>query len=192
MWLYLFWHAPRPGVATALYEQHVVTVHRRLLEAAGMAGLALTAETAHAPGLPWRPLDARARTYEDAYGVAHMGDLERLDRMAVDGAMRAVHDRAASLAADGQGGLYHVLGPTPPDRTALWSTWLAKPDCAPYAEFEAALCADAEGAGGVALRRTMVLSPGPEYLVRSVEPVTRVRAAGAVAVCRRAAVVSAR
>jgi hypothetical protein len=193
MWCYLFWHSPRPGVDPALYEQMLTTFQRRLATAAQGGGLSLTAETARAPGLPWRPLDARARTFEDAYWVEAMADLERLNRLAVEGAMRSSHDRAAILAAKGQGGLYELrFALRPPPVEAVWSTWLDKPEGATYDEFDAGLGAAAEAAGGFVLRRAMVLSPAPEYLVRSAEPVARWHEDRTATVCRRAPVGAAR
>ncbi len=184
MWLYLFWHTPRPEVEARAYEAMLLAFQARLTDAARAADLDLAAATARAPGLPWRPEEAVLRTYEDAYTVESMADLERLDRLAVEGAMRASHDSTAALAMAGQGGLYRALARAgAPDPAAVWSTWVRKPDGAAYPPFEAGLEARAAEAGGRVWRRTMVLSPAPEYLIRSVEPVAGV--AAVVAVCRR-------
>lgn len=184
MWLYLFWHSPAPSVARTAYETALGRFQERLAATARREGLALVAETARAPGLPWRPDAAAGDTYEDGYWVESLAALERLDHLAVAGAMRAVHDGAAALARAGQGGLYRSLSGPAPEPGAVWSTWLAKPGGAAYGEFEPALGARARAAGGIALRRTMVLSPAPEYLVRSPRPVALDWPA--VAVCRRA------
>ena len=125
-------------------------------------------------GLPWRP--GGTATYEDRYTVRSLADLERLERLAVEGAMGPSHGRVAAGAGDGQGGLYRTLagegvvaGP--------WATWLAKPDGVAYAAFEADLLAAAARVRGALLRRALVLSPAPEYLLVSARPPAPIAAA---------------
>src|SRR6185312_16054010 len=106
--------------------------------------------------------------FEDWYLVDDWPALGTLNDAAVRPPREDAHDAVAGLATNGAGGLYLLQHGTIDGRPAPWAGWLTKPQGAPYEEFEPALRAAVDRAGGGAvLRRQMVLGPAPEYAILS-------------------------
>ena len=83
----------------------------------------------------------------------------------------AAHDAAASLAASGTAGLYHLKLGTPP--TAPRSAqWFSKPAGLSYAQVFGAIEPALGAVGGSLWMRKMVLGPTPEFCVLAREPAT--------------------
>src|SRR3954453_14023970 len=87
MLAYVFWHAPRPGVAAGHYEARLGAFHAAL-RADPFEGLGPTATLA-LPAIPWL---GGAAGYEDWYLVEDFAALGRLNAAAVSGSHAAPHD----------------------------------------------------------------------------------------------------
>src|SRR5262245_30474042 len=101
MLAYVFWHWPRPGEDTGLYEERLALFHhvlaaRRLPGYLGSRAFRLGAD----PRLP-----AGRTGYQDWYLLAGSAALDALNEAAVDGPCRAHHDDVAGQAEGGLGGL---------------------------------------------------------------------------------------
>jgi hypothetical protein len=174
VWLYLLWHSPRAGIATAAYERRLRAYHAALATHAAAAGVNLIVDAARVGALPWRPPGGRRRASEAAYAVRQFADLDRLRVLAAAGPLGTPHDAVAVWSAHVQAGLYGLVG-TGLDGGAdgaqapLAVTWLVKPAGMPYALFEAAV-ATAAGGDHRLWRRALSLSPAPEYRLETPRP----------------------
>jgi hypothetical protein len=142
MLAYVFWHRPRRDVDVAVYEEAQRSFHESLEATSACFRLA---------ELPF----AARPGYEDWYLVEDWNGLGELSDAAIDAIRRPAHDRAASMAADGWGGVYAaVRGPAAiPDG----AVWFEKPPGEPSQEFVASLDHP------TVWRRQLVLSPAPEF-----------------------------
>ena len=161
MLAYLFWHEPRPEVQADRYVALLRAFHRAL--AAAPPPSFRRSWSVRLRAAPW---DAGPGTpFEDWYLVDDWAALGTLNDAAVRPPREDAHDAIAALATNAAGGLYAlqhggVEGP------AAWAGWVAKPDRMPYETFVPELVAAVDAAGGGAvLRRQLVLSPAPEYVV---------------------------
>jgi hypothetical protein len=160
MLAYLFWHEPSPGVDPDRYVALLRTFHAALRAApppSFVRSWSVRLEQAPWDGGPAQP-------FEDWYLVEDWAALGTLNDAAVRAPRGQAHDAIAALATNGRGGLYALQHGTL-DGSPAWAGWVAKPPGAPYAEFEPALRAAVDPAGGAVLRRQMVLGPAPEYAV---------------------------
>jgi hypothetical protein len=144
MLAYLFWHRPKPDSDVAAYEDAQRAFH---------AGLDVPSACFRLAELPFGG-DAG---YEDWYLIEDWQELGELNRAAVDPTRGPFHNRAASSAAMGWGGVYSLMrGPAAiPDGVE----WLDKRRGDPSDDFVAALPHDA------VWRRQLVLGPAPEFCV---------------------------
>jgi hypothetical protein len=144
MLAYVFWHRPKSGVDTAAYEEAQREFH---------TSLEVPSASFRLVTLPF----TGGSGYEDWYLVEHWAAVGVLNDAAVDATRRNHHDRAASLAADGWGGIYSLErgAGTIPDGVE----WLDKPRGEPSEEFIASLPQEA------VWRRQLVLGPAPEFCV---------------------------
>ena len=159
MLAYVFWHAPRAGVAARQYE----AAHREFhdtLGAAGVEGL-LGVRVLRAEAIPW--LEGTAG-YEDWHFLENSAALDALNLSAVSAARQYPHDRIAALAGSGTAGLYGLRTGTPV--TPAVAYWLSKPDGMGYAAFEASL-APLVAAGCALWGRRMTLGPTPEFCLHA-------------------------
>jgi hypothetical protein len=181
MLAYLFWHWPRPQVATGDYEVDLIAFHAALA-AEPPPGFQRSLTFSVGP-LPW--LGEPARGYEDWYVVTDSAALDPLDAAAVAGRRKIPHDRAARGAAGGAGGLYRLYGGDLDLTKARTATWLHKPEGLAYADFDAQVRAWIGGQTCCVWQRQMVLGPAREFCILSREVLTLPSAAEAlVAVCR--------
>jgi hypothetical protein len=160
MLAYLFWHEPGPGVDPDRYAALLRAFHAALRAApppSFVRSWSVRLEQAPWEGGPTQP-------FEDWYLVDDWAALGTLNEAAVRAPRGQAHDAIAALATNGRGGLYALQHGTL-DGAPGWAGWVAKPPGAPYAEFEPALRAAVDPAGGAVLRRQMVLGPAPEYAV---------------------------
>jgi hypothetical protein len=142
MLAYVFWHRPKAGVEAAEYED---------AQQAFQATLATPSACFRLAELPF----ATGGGYEDWYLVDDWAGIGELNDAAVDATRRGTHDQAASLAADGWGGVYELLQGAAEIPTGI--EWLDKPRGTPLDEFIALLPHQ-----GV-WRRQLVLGPAPEF-----------------------------
>jgi hypothetical protein len=168
MLAYLFWHQPRPDVDEDDYVARLQAFHDVLREAPprGLRG----SWSVRLRAAPWD--GGPEGLFEDWYLVDDWETLGGLNDAAVSAPRKEPHDTIAHMATNGRGGLYKVLAGSV-DGPAPWAGWLAKPEGAPYPEFNPEIQEAARSGGeGAVLRRQMVLGPAPEYLVLAERPAT--------------------
>jgi hypothetical protein len=173
---YVFWHAPREGVAADAYEHAQLAFHRSLARSrpAGLRCSALFAidETpwplrADGPGLAAGP----AVGYEDWYLLDDFTALGVLNEAAVGRGHRSAHDGAARRFGGGAGGLYALVegaraegGPLA-DRIgeANVAIWVARPLGAQRRALDELLGDGMDPRHASLWRRQLVLGPAPEF-----------------------------
>lgn len=159
MLAYVFWHWPRPGIASDDY----VTRQRAFHEALAARGpMALQASAIwRVTGAPWTPVSV---AYEDWYLLENSAGLDALNAAAVSDALREPHDAAASLAAGGMAALYTPSGPRVGLEPALdgsLAQWFSKPEGMRYGALYQRLGPRLDHLW----TRMMVLGPSPEFLL---------------------------
>jgi hypothetical protein len=143
MLAYLFWHEPAPGVDADRYVALLRDFHATLHAAPPPAFV--RSWSVRLDAAPWD--GGPAQPFEDWYLVDDWAALGTLNEAAVRAPRGPAHDAIKVLATNGAGGLYALLHGTlagPP----AWAGWVTKPAGAPYAEFEPALRAAVDPAGG--------------------------------------------
>jgi hypothetical protein len=163
---YVFWHRPRPHVATAHYEASLARFHETL--AAHPPQGFRASWRVQLDQAPW--LDAGGAAYEDWYMVDDWAALGRLDDAAVQGARRTPHDAVAAEAGSGTAGIYRrMLGA--PEPAGAHATWFGKPDGLAYADLGEALDGRLGGLDASLWQRQMTLGPTPEFCLLADAPV---------------------
>ncbi len=159
MLAYVFWHVPRPGVATREYEAAHREFHDVLWNAGitGLVGLRVFKLAA----VPW--LGGKAG-YEDWHLLEDSSALDVLNGAAISQARKRPHDRIAALAADGTAGLYGLRLGSLNEMTD--ASWLSKPVGMSYRDFEISLASEIK-AGGCLWGRRMTLGPTPEFCLHA-------------------------
>ena len=110
---YVFWHWRQASAERGAYES-AQQAFQRVLTASPSAGFVRSFSHA-VMGAPWANQGGEA--YEDWYLVRDAASLDPLEEAAVTAGRKAPHDAAASLAAAGTAGLYHLkLGGLPAAR----------------------------------------------------------------------------
>ncbi len=159
MLAYVFWHWPRPGIASDLYEQRQQAFHQELAER-GPTSLRAS-YIWRVMGAPWTPTSV---AYEDWYLLENSAGLDALNAAAVSDALRESHDAAASLAAGGFAALYTPAAPRvglEPSLEGGTEQWFAKPEGMRYSTLYSRLGPQLEGVW----TRMMVLGPTPEFVL---------------------------
>lgn len=149
MLAYLFWHRPQPDVDAAEYEEAQRNFH---------ASLQVESACFRVDRLPFDP----GPGYEDWYLVEDWQALGALNGAAVDVQHKPHHDRAATMTAEGWGGIYASL--QGPATLPAQARWLHKPRSQSTAEF----LAGTETSASI-WQRQLVLGPAPEFCVASEE-----------------------
>ena len=157
MLAYIFWHFPSEGVDVTAYERSLEGFHKALDEA-GAEGF-VRSRSFRIQGVPW--INDSAAAYADWYLVEGSFALDTLNDLAVSGARRDSHDRAAGWAAGGAGALYRLVEGEASLEAPAFETWLSKPRGTTYEDFYA--WARPAVAGGELWRRQMVLGPALEF-----------------------------
>lgn len=159
MLAYIFWHWPRPGVASDDYVARQLAFHEALA-ARGPAALEAS-YIWRVTGAPWTPTSV---AYEDWYLLENSAGLDALNAAAVSDSLREVHDAAAGLAAGGMAALYTPSGPRVGEEPALDGSvalWFNKPEAMRYG----ALYQRLRPRLSHLWTRMMVLGPSPEFLL---------------------------
>jgi hypothetical protein len=157
---YVFWHVRRAGVTAPEYEAAHGTFHDTLWAAPvqGLLGLRIH----RLADIPW--LTPGQGGYEDWHLLEDSAALDVLNGAAIARARLAVHDRIASMAANGTAGLYGLRSGAPIEPAVAY--WLAKPAGMKYAEFDDSL--EPFIARGCCLwGRRMTLGPTPEFCLHA-------------------------
>lgn len=164
---YVFWHWPRAGVDSMLYESAQREFHT-VLTAAPPPGF--LGSTCHAiVGAPWAAGGGPA--YEDWYLQENSAALDELNTAAVTAARRVPHDHLAGMVAGGTAGLYQLeLGGHLPSATT--AHWFGKPANWSYGRMTDAMRPLLEATGASLWMRRMVLGPTPEFCLRTHGPVS--------------------
>jgi hypothetical protein len=161
---YVFWHAPKEGVASPAYRDALSAFHRALNAhpPAGFRGSASFALSA----CPWLPA---GEAFEDWYLVEDFAALGVLNEAAVAGPRGEPHQRAAALAGPGTGGLY-LLNRAPSGSGVLslltaarWRWWFAKPEGRSYPDFHEELRTLPFLDRALVWQRQLTLGPALEY-----------------------------
>lgn len=159
MLAYIFWHWPRPGVASDDYVARQRAFHQAL---ASHGPTALEASYIwRVTGAPWTPVSV---AYEDWYLLENSAGLDALNTAAVSDALRTAHDAAANLAAGGMAALYTPSGPRvgmDPLLDGSLAQWFSKPEGMRYGALYQRLGPNIARVWS----RMMVLGPTPEFLL---------------------------
>ncbi len=159
MLAYIFWHWPRPGIASDDYLRRQLAFHQAL---ATRGPTALEASYIwRVTGAPWTPVSV---AYEDWYLLESSAGLDALNAAAISDSLREAHDAAASLSAGGMAGLYIPSGPRiglEPAVDGSLAQWFSKPEGVRYSALYQRLGSNL----GHLWSRMMVLGPTPEFLL---------------------------
>ncbi len=159
MLAYIFWHWPRPGIASDEYVARQRAFHQAL---AARGPIALRASYIwRVTGAPWTPVSV---AYEDWYLLESSAGLDALNAAAVSDSLREAHDAAASLSAGGMAALFTPAGPRVGVEPALdgsLAQWFSRPEAIRYGALYQQL--------GPRLAhlwtRMLTLGPAPEFLL---------------------------
>ena len=159
MLAYLFWHIPKPNVATADYEHDLLAFSGALsgLNCPGVRRIASFRTSA----VPWL---GDAPGYEDWITVDGAAALETLNERAVAGPMAAAHGAVAQRMGVGHGGVYYHLWGDMDPHVAERARWLSRPRGIEFRPVLEGITDTATGPVSV-WRRFMVLGPGWEFVV---------------------------
>jgi hypothetical protein len=163
---YVFWHWKRTEVASTDYEDRQRGFHAAL--AASPSPGFIDSFSVGVSNAPWT---AVSEAYEDWYLVQDFSALGVLNEAAVSGSRLHPHDVAASVAADGSGGLYGLKRGTA-SRRPRYAHWFGKPEGTSYPELFAQLAPIVDRVAGALWMRQMVLGPAREFCVHAAEPVS--------------------
>ena len=158
MLAYLFWHMPKPTVATADYERDLIAFSHALSDLNCRGVRRITSFRTSA--VPW--LD-NAAGYEDWVTIDSSSALETLNEQAVAGHMAAVHGTVAQQMGVGYGGVYYHLWGDMDPHVAERAQWLSRPRGIEFRPVLEAISDTAIGPVSV-WRRFMVLGPGSEFV----------------------------
>ncbi len=164
MLAYVFWHWPRPGIASDEYERRQRTFHAALAER-GPSAL-LQSYSWRVTGPSWTPVSI---AWEDWYLLADSAGLDALNSAAISDLLRDEHDAAASLASGGTAALYTPAGPRagmPYSLEGRYALWFHKPEDMRYATLYQWMGSDLPGLW----TRMMTLGPAPEFCLMTDNP----------------------
>jgi hypothetical protein len=156
MLAYVFWHWPRPGIASDEYEERQRVFHAALA-ARGPSSL-LRSHVWRVTGPSWTP---GAVAWEDWYLLADSAGLDALNSAAISDPIREEHDAMASLASGGAAALYTPAGPRagkPLSLEGRYALWFRKPEEIRYSQLYQRMGDDLPRLW----IRMMVLGPAPE------------------------------
>jgi hypothetical protein len=157
---YVFWHAPRVGIAARDYEAAHSEFHDVLWRSRVPGLQALRVYRLDA--IPWLP--GRPSGYEDWHLLEDSAALDRLNEAAVTQARQLPHDRIAAMAAGGTAGLYGLRSGAPIEPTVAY--WLSKAAGTSYPDFNVSMKPFVER-GGCLWGRRMTLGPTPEFCLQA-------------------------
>ncbi len=167
MLAYTFWHHPREETAVAAYESYLTTFQDGLQNAALVEFRGCF--SFRVAGLPW--INNAGKAYEDWYLLNGWAALDRLNSAAVAGEQKVPHDRAASAAAGGAGGVYQLRAGADAMAVSTTAHWFSKPEGMQYAELDD-MFRPLLGTSCALWQRQMVLGPGLEFCLISPGPLT--------------------
>jgi len=165
MLAYVFWHIPAPSADRSQYQRLLIDFHKTLA-AHAPAGFR-TSFAFRTQNAPW--IGNGAAAYEDWYVIDNSAALDAINNAAISGPRKAPHDLVASLAASGAAGLYRLkTGQLESMKSARHAAWFAKPAIS-YDALLQNLRPITEAPQTNLWMRQMVLSPAPEFCLRSIE-----------------------
>jgi hypothetical protein len=164
MLAYVFWHWPLEGTDAAAYEDGQIRFQQSLARQppAGLQGSA----SFRIERLPWFEEEGPPR-YEDWYVVEDWTALGVLEQAAVGAGHRSAHERAASHAGGGAGGVYRLVEGIEPALDAVSATWVTAPPRTAGSLIGELL---ADGGAIAVWRRALVLGPAPEWCLLGAAP----------------------
>ena len=166
MLAYVFWHWPRPGIASDEYEERQRVFHAALA-ARGPSAL-LRSHIWRVTGPSWTPVSV---VWEDWYLLADSAGLDALNSAAISDLLQDEHDAAASLAGGGMAALYAPAGPRvgqPLSLEGRYALWFHKPEDMRYAALYQRIGPDLPHLW----TRMMTLGPAPELCLMTDDPHT--------------------
>ena len=167
MLAYVFWHWPQPSIDQNTYVEHLREFHETLASNKPAGFQRSVVFRIHDAG--W--LNAKGDAYEEWYLLDDSAAMDRINEAAVSGPCEEPHNRVASEAADGVGGLYRLRAGQENLAEAKFALWLSKPAGVSYNDFFAALQPLTAQAGVALWGRQMVLGPTTEFCIHSTTPV---------------------
>ncbi len=164
MLAYVFWHWPRPGIASDEYEARQRVFHAALA-VRGPSAL-LRSYVWRVTGPSWTPV---AVAWEDWYLLADSAGLDALNSAAIADPLRDEHDAAASMASGGLAALYTPAGPRagqPYSLEGRYALWFHKPEDMRYGAIYQRMGPDLPRLW----TRMMALGPAPEFCLTTDNP----------------------
>jgi hypothetical protein len=159
MLAYIFWHCRYPHIDKTSYQKLIIDFHQTLRSQ--KPGGFQYSTVFQIENAPWIGKDREG--YEEWYVVDNSAALDVLNEAAVTGPCKEPHNRVASQAAAGAGGLYRLHAGEPGLATAQVALWFAKPSGMGYENLYATLQPEINKVSGSLWRRQMVLGPAPEF-----------------------------
>jgi|SRR5689334_2424109 len=166
MLAYVFWHWPRPEIERGQYLDHLIDFHRTL--AANKSPGFQQSVVFSMSGAYW--LETDGEVFEEWYLLDDSAAMDPLNEAAVSGACEQPHNRVASEAANGTGGLYRLRAGSNNLAQAKFATWLSKPAGVSYQDFYAGLEPLTSQPGVALWGRQMTLGPTTEFCLHSETP----------------------
>lgn len=159
MLAYIFWHWRYRRIDKAFYQKLIIDFHQALRsQKPGGFQYSIVFQI---ESTPWIGKDREG--YEEWYVVDNSAALDVLNEAAVTGPCKEPHNRVASYAAAGAGGLYRLHAGEPGLATAHVACWFAKPSGMSYEDLYVALQSEIKKVSGSLWQRQMVLGPAPEF-----------------------------
>jgi len=168
MLAYFFTHWPLASISPGHYEDALQSLQRSLAKHAPQGfhqSWVLAVQ-----GLPWANHGQAA--YEDWYLVDDFTALGVLNEAAVNPPHQDTHVVVARMANGGKGGVYALKQGTYEPAQIRYAAWFSKPAGIAYAACFQQLAALTNHPGAALWQRQMVLGPGLEFCLHTIQPVT--------------------
>ncbi|HEU4510709.1 MAG TPA: hypothetical protein VFR78_20935 [Pyrinomonadaceae bacterium] len=163
MLAYVFWHWRQEQIARGAYLDHLAEFHQTL--AANKPDGFQRSVVFSIRGANW--LKTTGEAFEEWYLLDDSAAMDRLNEAAVSGVCEEPHNRVASEAADGTGGLYRLRVGREDLTQARFAVWFSKPAGVSYQDFYSGLQPIISQPGVALWARQMTLGPTTEFCLHS-------------------------
>lgn len=165
---YTFWHRKNPTIDRGEHESSLIDFHEILKQSKldGYIGSVVT----RLEGAPWF-LEPDSEGYEEWYIVTGSDKLDPLNEVAVSGARKEPHDKAAKNALDMHAGLYRLRTGLLSNASGTHVTWFSKPQDTTYNSLYNEVPSYLDDFQASLWRRQMVLGPTSEFCLTSKEEI---------------------
>jgi hypothetical protein len=161
---YTFWHRLEESIHKSEHEARLINFHEILKQSKldGYVGSIIT----RINGAPWFQ-EKSSEGYEEWYIVTGSDKLDALNEIAVSGARKDPHDKAAQNALDMHAGLYQLRTGSLSDASGSNVIWFSKPQGTKYESLYNELPSYLKDVKASLWRRQMVLGPTSEFCITS-------------------------